>query len=486
MFQKIKNEWFSNVKGDVLSGIVVALALIPEAIAFSVIAGVDPMVGLYAAFCIAVTISFVGGRPGMISAATGAMALLMVTIVKDYGLQYLFATTILTGVVQIIFGVLKLSSLMKFVPRSVMSGFVNALGILIFTAQLPHFKGVNWQMYALVALGLVIIYLFPRITTAVPSTLVSIIIVTSIALLSGFELRTVGDMGNLPTELPFFSIPDVPFTLETLAIILPYSIMLAVIGLLESLLTASLLDDITDTPSNKHKEASGQGIANIVAGFFGGMAGCAMIGQSLINMKSGGRGRLSTFVAGGFLIVLLFVLGDYVVHIPMAALVAVMIMVSIGTFDWNSVFTLHKVPKGDAFVMVVTVAIVLVTHNLGLGVIIGTVISAVLFAANMAKIHVKHFYIGEKKRYTVHGQLFFASTTAFINTFQFKEDVKEVEIDFTHAHIWDDSAVAAVDKVVMKYEQNGVKVNITGLNERSSQLVTKLATYNKNKEQAVS
>ncbi|WP_410984576.1 SulP family inorganic anion transporter [Bacillus cereus] len=477
MFQTIKTEWFSNVKGDVLSGIVVALALIPEAIAFSVIAGVDPMVGLYAAFCIAVTISFVGGRPGMISAATGAMALLMVTLVKDHGLQYLFAATILTGVVQIIFGVLKLSSLMKFVPRSVMSGFVNALGILIFTAQLPHFQGANWKMYALVVLGLAIIYLFPRITTAVPSTLVSIIIVTSIALLSGFELRTVGDMGNLPKELPFFSIPDVPLTLETLAIILPYSVMLAVIGLLESLLTASLLDDMTDTSSNKHKEARGQGIANIVAGFFGGMAGCAMIGQSVINIKSGGRGRLSTFVAGGFLIVLLFVLGDYVVHIPMAALVAVMIMVSIGTFDWNSVFTLHKVPKGDAFVMIVTVAIVLVTHNLGLGVIIGTIISAVLFAANMAKIHVKHSSVGEKKIYTVQGQLFFASTTAFINAFQFKEDIKEVEIDFTHAHVWDDSAVAAVDKVAMKYEQNDVKVNIVGLNERSLQLVKKLATY---------
>ncbi|WIY61917.1 SulP family inorganic anion transporter [Bacillus arachidis] len=476
MFQTIKNEWFSNVKGDVLSGIVVALALIPEAIAFSVIAGVDPMVGLYAAFCIAVTISFVGGRPGMISAATGAMALLMITIVKDYGLQYLFATTILTGVVQIIFGVLKLSSFMKFVPRSVMSGFVNSLGILVFTAQLPHFQGTNWQMYALVALGLAIIYLFPRITTAVPSTLIAIIVVTSIALLGGLQLRTVGDMGSLPTELPFFSIPNVPFTLETLAIILPYSIMLAVIGLLESLLTASLLDDMTDTTSNKHKEARGQGISNIVAGFFGGMAGCAMIGQSVINIKSGGRGRLSTFVAGGFLIVLLFVLGDYVVHIPMAALVAVMIMVSIGTFDWNSVFTLHKVPKGDAFVMIVTVTIVLVTHNLALGVMIGTVISAVLFAFNMAKkIHVKHFYVGEKKIYAIHGQLFFASTTEFINAFQFKGDVKEVEIDFTQAHVWDGSAVAAVDKVVMKYEQNGVKVKITGLNERSSELVIKLA-----------
>ena len=466
------------MKGDVLSGIVVALALIPEAIAFSVIAGVDPTVGLYAAFCIAVTISFVGGRTGMISAATGAMALLMVTLVKDHGLQYLFATTILTGIVQIIFGVFKLSSFMKFVPKSVMSGFKFTWNFS-FTAQLPHFKNATWQMYALVVLGLAIIYLFPRITTAVPSTLISIIIVTSIALMSGLQLKTVGDMGSLPKELPFFSIPDVPFTLETLGIILPYAVMLAIIGLLESLLTASVLDDMTHTESNKHKEARGQGIANIVAGFFGGMAGCAMIGQSVINIKSGGRGRLSTFVAGGFLIVLLFVLGDYVVHIPMAALVAVMIMVSIGTFDWNSVATIHKVPKGNAFVMIVTVVVVLITHNLGLGVIIGTVISAVLFAFNMAKIHVKHLYIENKKIYEIHGQLFFASTADFINAFSLDEDIKEIEMNFTHAHVWDDSAVASIDKVIMKYEQSGVKVSITGLNERSSKLVANLATYNK-------
>ena len=466
------------MKGDVLSGIVVALALIPEAIAFSVIAGVDPTVGLYAAFCIAVTISFVGGRTGMISAATGAMALLMVTLVKDHGLQYLFATTILTGIVQVIFGVFKLSSFMKFVPKSVMSGFKFTWNFS-FTAQLPHFKNATWQMYALVVLGLAIIYLFPRITTAVPSTLISIIIVTSIALMSGLQLKTVGDMGSLPKELPFFSIPDVPFTLETLGIILPYAVMLAIIGLLESLLTASVLDDMTHTESNKHKEARGQGIANIVAGFFGGMAGCAMIGQSVINIKSGGRGRLSTFVAGGFLIVLLFVLGDYVVHIPMAALVAVMIMVSIGTFDWNSVATIHKVPKGNAFVMIVTVVVVLITHNLGLGVIIGTVISAVLFAFNMAKIHVKHLYIENKKIYEIHGQLFFASTADFINAFSLDEDIKEIEMNFTHAHVWDDSAVASIDKVIMKYEQSGVKVSITGLNERSSKLVANLATYNK-------
>ena len=466
------------MKGDVLSGIVVALALIPEAIAFSVIAGVDPTVGLYAAFCIAVTISFVGGRTGMISAATGAMALLMVTLVKDHGLQYLFATTILTGIVQIIFGVFKLSSFMKFVPKSVMSGFKFTWNFS-FTAQLPHFKNATWQMYALVALGLAIIYVFPRITTVVPSTLISIIVVTSIALMSGLQLKTVGDMGSLPKELPFFSMPDVPFTLETLGIILPYAVMLAIIGLLESLLTASVLDDMTHTESNKHKEARGQGIANIVAGFFGGMAGCAMIGQSVINIKSGGRGRLSTFVAGGFLIILLFVLGDYVVHIPMAALVAVMIMVSIGTFDWNSVTTIHKVPKGNAFVMIVTVVVVLITHNLALGVIIGTVISAVLFAFNMAKIHVKHLYIENKKIYEIHGQLFFASTADFINNFSFEEDVKEIELNFSHAHIWDDSAVASIDKVIMKYEQSGVKVSITGLNERSAKLVTNLATYNK-------
>ncbi len=335
MIQTVKKEWFSNIQGDVLAGIVVALALIPEAIAFSIVAGVDPMVGLYASFCMAVVIAFVGGRPGMISAATGAMALLMVTLVKEHGVEYLFAATILTGIIQIIFGALKLGTLMKFVPRSVMVGFVNSLAILIFLAQLPQFSGESWGMYAMVAGGLLIIYVLPKITTAIPSPLVSIIVITALAIFTGSEVRTVGDMGELKQTLPFLGIPEVPFNLETLLIILPTSLMLAMIGLLESLLTASIVDDMTDTSSNKNKEARGQGIANIVTGFFGGMASCAMIGQSVINVKSGGRGRLSSLVAGAFLMFLIMVLGDIVIQIPMAALVAVMFMVAIGTFDWK-------------------------------------------------------------------------------------------------------------------------------------------------------
>lgn len=334
--QTIKQQWFGNIRGDILSGIVVALALVPEAIAFSIIAGVDPMVGLYASFCIAVVIAFVGGRPGMISAATGAMALVMVTLVAEHGLQYLLAATILTGMIQIVLGVLKVGKLMKFIPRSVMVGFVNSLAILIFTAQLPHFAGESWIMYAMVAISLTIIYILPKFTKVVPSPLVAIIVMTIFAIMSGVSVRTVGDMGELTQALPIFLIPEIPFNLETLKIIFPYSFALALVGLLESLLTAQIVDDLTDTESDKNKEAKGQGIANIVAGFFGGMAGCAMIGQSGINIRSGGRGRLSTLVAGVFLMILIVLLNDILVQIPMAALVAVMIMVSIGTFDWSS------------------------------------------------------------------------------------------------------------------------------------------------------
>ena len=353
-----KQEWFGNVRGDVLSGIVVALALIPEAIAFSIIAGVDPMVGLYASFCIAIVISFVGGRPGMISAATGAMALVMVDLVKDHGLNYLLAATILTGLLQILLGVLKIGKLMKFIPKPVMTGFVNSLAILIFTAQLTHFVGETWIMYVMTAVSLAIIYLFPLITKVIPSPLVAIIFMTIVAVTTGATVRTVGDMGQLTEALPMFMLPDIPLTFETLAIIFPYSIALAFVGLLESLLTAQIVDEMTDTDSNKNKEAKGQGIANIIAGCFGGMAGCAMIGQSGINIKSGGRGRLSTFVAGAFLMVLIVVLNDVLIKIPMAALVAVMIMVSIGTFDWSSLKRLTRAPKTDAAVMIVTVLIV--------------------------------------------------------------------------------------------------------------------------------
>jgi SulP family sulfate permease len=477
--QTIKQEWFGNIRGDVLSGIVVALALIPEAIAFSIIAGVDPMVGLYASFCIAVVIAFVGGRPGMISAATGAMALVMVTLVAEHGLKYLLAATILTGIIQIIIGLLKLGKYMKFVPRSVMVGFVNSLAILIFMAQLPHFVGESWIMYAMVAGALAIIYLFPRITKTVPSPLIAIIVITIIAVMSGSSVRTVGDMGELTQALPMFLIPDIPLTFETLRIIFPYSFALALVGLLESLLTAQIVDDMTDTESDKNREAKGQGIANIVAGFFGGMAGCAMIGQSVINVKSGGRGRLSTFVAGTFLMVLIILLNDLLVTIPMAALVGVMIMVSIGTFDWSSLTKLHVMPKSDAAVMIVTVVTVVLTHDLSKGVLAGVILSALFFAAKISKVEIESKLENNSKIYMVKGQLFFASVTDFVSHFNFSENVERVVIDLSQSHIWDDSAVGAIDKVVLKYRQNDTDVEITGLNDDSSALVKKLAVHDK-------
>lgn len=479
--QKIKQEWFGSIRGDVLAGIVVALALIPEAIAFSIIAGVDPMVGLYAAFCISVIIAFIGGRPGMISGATGAMALLMITLVVDHGLQYLFAATILTGLLQILFGVFKLARFIKFVPRSVMVGFVNALAIMIFTAQFQHFEGETWVMYALVAVTLAIIYLFPRITRAVPSTLVAIIAVTLFVVFSNIDIRAVGDLGNLTRQLPVFLIPSIPPTFETLMIIFPYSLSLAIVGLLESLLTANIVDDMTDTPSNKNKESRGQGIANIVTGFFGGMAGCAMIGQSVINVKSGGSGRLSSFVAGVFLMFLIIVLGGVVVQIPMAALAGVMIMVSISTFDWSSLGNIHKIPRTDAIVMIVTVGTVVFTHDLSKGVLAGVALSAIFFAAKISKVKVKKIVEveGSKHVYKIYGQIFFASVNDLIEKFDYTDDIKEVEIDLSNSHLWDDSAIGALDKIETKFEQNHIKVLYSGLNEESQLLKKKIGGLSK-------
>ncbi|MBK5459982.1 SulP family inorganic anion transporter [Peribacillus sp. TH27] len=475
----LKQEWFGNVRGDVLSGIVVALALIPEAIAFSIIAGVDPMVGLYASFCIAIVISFVGGRPGMISAATGAMALVMVDLVKDHGLNYLLAATILTGILQVLLGVFKIGKLMKFIPKPVMTGFVNSLAILIFTAQLTHFVGETWIMYIMTAVSLAIIYLFPRITKIIPSPLVAIIFMTIVAVTTGATVRTVGDMGQLTEALPMFMLPDIPFTFETLAIIFPYSIALAFVGLLESLLTAQIVDEMTDTDSNKNREAKGQGIANIIAGCFGGMAGCAMIGQSGINIKSGGRGRLSTFVAGAFLLVLIVILNDILIKIPMAALVAVMIMVSIGTFDWSSLKRLRLAPKTDAAVMIVTVIIVLYTHDLSKGVFAGVLLSMIFFSAKISKVSVEKTEDIQAKKiiYRITGQLFFASVQDFVSKFDVNEKADSITIDFSHSKIWDASAVGAVDKVVLKYRLHGKSVQVLGLDHESSQLLEKLATY---------
>ena len=480
----LSQTWFSNLRGDLLAGIVVALALIPEAIAFSLIAGVDPKVGLYASFCIAVVIAFTGGRPGMISAATGAMALLMVTLVKQHGLQYLLAATLLTGVLQILFGLLKVGNLMRFVSKAVMTGFVNALAILIFLAQLPELNpqlaGVGWITYAMVAGGLGIIYLLPRVTKAVPSPLVCIIVLTVLAMVLKLDVRRVGDLGQLPDTLPVFLWPQVPLNFETLAIIFPISLSLAVVGLLESLMTAQIVDDLTDTPSDKNREARGQGVANIVAGLFGGMAGCAMIGQSVINVKSGGRTRLSTLTAGLVLLLLLLALGPWVRQIPMAALVAVMIMVSIGTFSWASLRNLAVHPSTTSMVMLATVVTVVWTHNLALGVAAGVLLASLFFARKVAQvIRVTSELDGETRTYTVRGQVFFVSAEAFIASFDFKEAVAKAVIDVSHAHFWDLTAVGALDKVVLKFRREGSEVEILGMNEASATIVNKLAIHDK-------
>ena len=485
MLQSLKTTWLFNIRGDVLAGLVVALALIPEAIAFSIIAGVDPKVGLYASFCIAVVIAFVGGRPGMISAATGAMALLMVTLVKNHGLEYLLAATLLCGVLQIGAGYLKLGSLMRFVSRSVVTGFVNALAILIFMAQLPELTNVTWHVYAMCAAGLGIIYLFPyvpKLGQLIPSPLVCILSMSAVAIYFGLDIRTVGDMGELPDTLPIFLWPDVPLTLETLTIIFPYAAALAVVGLLESMMTATIVDDLTDTSSDKNRECKGQGVANIASGLLGGMAGCAMIGQSVINVKSGGRGRLSCLVAGSVLLLMVVFLSDWVRQIPMAALVAVMIMVSIGTFSWDSIRNLKKFPLSTNIVMLATVAVTVFTHNLAYGVFVGVLLAALFFANKIG-----HFlYIdsaadndGAQRTYTVVGQVFFSSADKFIGAFDFKEAVDKVIIDLSRAHFWDITAVAALDKVVIKLRREGTEVEVLGLNQASATIVDRFGVHDK-------
>ena len=480
--QSFKKTWLFNIRADLLAGLVVALALIPEAIAFSIIAGVDPRVGLYASFSIAVITAIVGGRPGMISAATAATAVLMVTLVRDYGLEYLFATTVLAGLLQIAAGFLKLGQYMRFVSRSVLTGFVNALAILIFMAQIPELIGVPMLTYPLVALGLGIIYLFPFLTRAIPSPLVCILVISAIAIGFGLDIRTVGDMGELPTTLPMFLIPDIPLTFETLQIIFPYALAVAVVGLLESLMTATIVDELTDTPSDRNRECVGQGVANTVTGFFGGMAGCAMIGQSIINIKSGGRGRLSTLSAGIFLMLMILLVSDWVSRIPMAALVAIMIMVSIGTFSWSSLKNLRVHPRSSSIVMLATVAGVIISHNLAIGVLIGVLLSGVFFAGKISQIFKVTSTLsgdGRTRRYKVEGQVFFASVEAFNASFDLKEALDEVIIDVSEAHIWDISSVAALDMIVLKFRREGAKVEIIGLNEASETIVDKLAIHDK-------
>ncbi|MGY6277523.1 SulP family inorganic anion transporter [Methylomonas sp. MgM2] len=488
LFLSKKQDWLGNIRGDVLAGAVVALALIPEAIAFSIIAGVDPKVGLYASFCIAVITAFVGGRPGMISAATGAMALLMVTLVKEHGLQYLLAATLLTGALQIIAGYLKLGSLMSFVSRSVVTGFVNALAILIFMAQLPELTNVSWHVYAMTATGLAIIYLFPYLPVigkSLPSPLVCIISMTAVSIYFDLDIRTVGDMGELPDTLPVFLWPQVPLNWETLAIIAPYSVPLAVVGLLESLMTATIVDELTDTTSDKNRECKGQGLANLGAGVLGGMAGCAMIGQSVINIKSGGRGRLSTFIAGTLLLIMVVFLDEWISRIPMAALVAVMIMVSVGTFSWRSILNLKEYPVSTNVVMLATVGVVVWTHNLALGVFVGVLLASLFFANKIS-----HFmYVdsawdeaSSTRTYRVVGQVFFNSADKFTNAFDFKEALDRVIIDLHRAHFWDISSVTALDKVVLKFRREGAVVELVGLNEASSTIVDRFGVHDKPEE----
>ncbi len=526
----LRQQWFGNVRGDLLAGLVVALALIPEAIAFSIIAGVDPSVGLYASFSIAVITAIVGGRPAMISAATGAMALVMVTLVRDHGLQYLLAATILTGLLQITAGALKLATLMRFVSRSVITGFVNALAILIFMAQLPELIGVPGLVYPMVAAGLLVIYglpwlgraLFPGIGLvllvigvalaagsvspslltpvlviglgalavlfrwsrglAIPPPLVAIVLLTGLALYFGWTVPNVGDKGALPDRLPVFLLPDVPLNWDTLRIIFPVSATLAVVGLLESMMTARIVDDMTDTPSDRHRECIGQGTANLATGFLGGMAGCAMIGQSVINVKSGGRGRLSSLVAGSVLLLMVVFAGDWVGRIPMAALVAVMIMVSIGTFSWRSLRDLATHPTSSSVVMLGTVAVTVATHDLAKGVLTGVLLSAVFFTRKVGQVLQVDSTLddsGHTRRYVARGQVFFASANAFGDAFDLLEAVQRVVIDVSHAHFWDLSAIGALDTVVMKLRARGVEVELVGVNDATATLIERLGVHDK-------
>jgi len=483
-FREYKEQWTSNIKGDVLSGLVVALALIPEAIAFSVIAGVDPKVGLFASFSIAVLVAITGGRPGMISAATAATAVLMVTLVKEYGLQYLLAATILAGILQIAAGIVKIGYLMRFVSRSVITGFVNALAILIFLAQLPELDPSNVPplTFFIVGLGLAIIYLLPYITTSIPSPLVNIILLTILTIALDLDLRTVGDMGNLPDTLPIFLLPDIPISFETLKIIFPYSVAVATVGLLESLLTQQIVDDFTDTKSDRNQECIGQGIANTATGFIGGMAGCAMIGQSIINIKSGGRGRLSSFIAGLFLLILVVLLGDFVAKVPMAALVAIMIMVSIGTFSWSSIKNLKDHPRSSSIVMLATVFFVIYTHNLAIGVLVGVLLEGIFFAWKISQLFEVSTSVtpdGKHRTYVIKGQMFFASSENFMQSFDFKEAVETVTIDLGEAHIWDISSISALDLAIIKLRREGADVKVIGLNKASKTLVDRLSVHDK-------
>ena len=478
MLNKIKQEWLTAPGTNILAGIVVALALIPEAISFSIIAGVDPMVGLYSSFIIAVVISFVGGRPAMISAATGSVALVIVPLVRDHGVQYLLAATILMGMIQIIFGILKIGRLMKFIPNSVMIGFVNALAIMIFLTQIKHIFGISLATYLFVIITLLIIYLLPRIFNKIPAPLIAIILLTATYLVTGANVETVGDLGEIKRSLPQFFIPDVPFNLETLKIIFPYALSMAIVGVVESLLTARIVDQATDTYSSKNQESRGQGIANVITGFFGAMGGCAMIGQSVINVRSGATTRLSTFTAGVFLIILIIVFGDWVVEIPMPILAAIMVMVSVGTFNWRSFKFIKNAPRTDALVMILTVTIVLITSNLALGVIIGVIVSALSFATKISNVSVQFEEIDHAIHYNIKGQIFFVSIDSLMNQLNLDLRDKTIYLNFKEAHLWDDSAVNAIDTLIENYHKKNNKIYVQHLNKDSRKIVNELSKIN--------
>ena len=471
---KEKKEWFSGLSGDVLAGLVSSFAVIPEVVGFCIVAGISPMMGLYASFWLTVLMAFLGGRPAMISAAAGSMALVIVSLVRDYGPEYLMAATILCGVIMFVLGVLGIGNLIKLIPNTVQIGFVDALAILIFSSQLGNFEGEGWQMFALVALGIAIIYFFPYVTTAVPSTLVAVVVVTAIAITMHVDVRTIGDMGTITATLPPFHIPEVPLNMETFMIVLPYSASLAIVGLSETLLTSKVIDEMTDTEGDRNRECRGLGIAYLVSGVFSGTCGCAMIGQAIVNVNSGGRGRLSNFVSGSFLMVLIFLLNDLMVQIPLAALTAVMITVSISTFDWGALKRLPHMPKSDALVVVLVVAVVVATNNLAYGVVLGLALTAIFFALHIANLSVREERDGKTIVYNVRGQLFFASTEAFTQALDFHNNARTVILDFTNACVWDESAAAAIRGAVMHFENNGNQVQIADIDRRSCNLLQHL------------
>jgi sulfate permease, SulP family len=472
----LKREWLGNFRGDLIAGLVTCMALIPEAIGFSIVAGVNPMVGVYGSFCIALIVSIFGGRPGMISGAAGATALVLASLVRSHGVEYMLAATVLTGFIQMLFGFLKIGNLMKFIPKPVMIGFVNALGIMMFTAQLGHFKGAP-ILIGLALLGVAVIYLLPKINDKIPAPIVSIAVLTTISIVFNMDLKVLGDMGDITTELPKFLLPNIPINLDTFMTILPYSLSVSIVGIVESLLTAQLVDDLTDTSSNKNRECLGQGLGNIGVGLFGGIAGCGMIGQSILNHRYGGRGRLSTFTAGAAMLITIILLNKIVVRVPVVSFGAVMVVVAISTFNWGSIKKLSKTPKSDTLVMISTVLVVLFTHNLAYGVIVGIILSAISFAVKMSEIDIHKESGG--KLYVVKGELFFASTTKFINSFDYTSGISSIDIDLSSVKLRDESAVEAIDRVVIKFHKNGTEVNLIGLSESCKALIDKIGVHDK-------